>query len=44
MKLSKEEKEILIELICNKQTYMIFKNQYDTDKYNLLEALKTKLR
>lgn len=43
--LTKEEKDILIELICNEQTiHMIAKNKYETEKYNILEELKAKLR
>ena len=43
--LTKEEKDILIELICNEQTmHMIAKDKYDTEKYSILEELKAKLR
>ena len=45
MKLTKEEKDILIELICNEQTmHMITKDKYETEKYNILEELKAKIR
>lgn len=45
MELTREEKDILIELICNEQTiHMIAKDKYDTKKYNILEELKAKLR
>ena len=35
MRLNKEEKKLLIELICNEQTHMIVKDhtKYDSDKY-----------
>lgn len=44
--LSKEEKKILIELICNEQTHMIIKDhtKYDSNKYKSLEALKVKIK
>lgn len=43
---SKEEKKILIELICNEQTHMIVKDhtKYDSNKYKSLEALKVKIK
>lgn len=45
IKLTKEEKDILIELIFNEQTkYLIAQNKYDTSRYNALEALKVKLK
>ena len=46
MKLNKEEKKMLIELICNEQTHMIVKyhNKYDSDKYKKLEELKVKIK
>ena len=45
MTLNKEEKKVLIELICNEQTHMIVKDhtKYDSDKYKKLEELKIKL-
>lgn len=43
--LSDEERELIIELICNEQIkYMIAKNQYKSDRYNILEQLKAKIR
>lgn len=43
--LTKEERDVLIELICNEQTiHMIAKDKFDTDKYILLEQLKAKIR
>ena len=46
MTLNKEEKKILIELICNEQTHMIVKNhtKYDSQKYKKLEELKVKIK
>ena len=46
MKLNKEEKKMLIELICNEQTHMIVKDhaKYDSDKYKKLEELKVKIK
>ena len=46
MKLNKEEKKMLIELICNEQTHMIIKdhNKYDSDKYKKLEELKVNIK
>lgn len=45
MTLTKEEKELLLELIFNEQTlYLIAKDKYNTDKYTALELLKTKIR
>ena len=46
MKLNKEEKKMLIELICNEQTHMIVKNhtKYDSQKYKKLEELKVKIK
>ena len=44
--LSKEEKKMIIELICNEQTHMIIKDhtKYDSNKYKSLEALKIKIK
>ena len=43
--LTNEEKKLLFELITNEQLkYLIPKDQYNTNKYNALEALKVKLR
>lgn len=45
MKLTKEDKDILIELICNEQLkHHITKNEYESDKYSMLEELKAKIR
>lgn len=46
MILNKEEKKVLIELICNEQTHMIIKDhaKYDSDKYKKLEELKVKIK
>ena len=42
--LSKEEKDILLELICNEQTiHLIPKKKYNSEKYNMLEQLKVKI-
>ena len=43
--LTKEERDILLELICNEQVlHMVAKDKYETDKYVLLEQLKAKIR
>ena len=46
MILNKEEKKVLIELICNEQTHMIVKDhtKYDSDKDKKLEELKIKIK
>ena len=46
MKLNKEEKKMLIELICNEQTHMIVKDhtKYGSQKYKKLEELKVKIK
>ena len=46
MKISKEEKKLLIELICNEQTHMIIKDhtKYKSNKYQKLEELKVKIK
>ena len=46
MRLNKEEKKVLIELICNEQTHMIVKDhtKYDSQKYKKLEELKVKIK
>ena len=46
MKINKEEKKLLIELICNEQTHMIVKNhtKYESEKYKKLEELKVKIK
>ena len=44
--LNKEEKKMIIELICNEQTHMIIKDhtKYESDKYQKLEELKVKIK
>lgn len=44
--IDKEEKKILIELICNEQTHMIIKDhtKYNSEKYKKLEELKVKIK
>ena len=45
MSLTKEEKDLLLELIFNEQTkHLIAKDQYDTEAYSKLEMLKSKIR
>ena len=46
MTLNREEKKILIELICNEQTHMIIKDntKYNSQKYKKLEELKVKIK
>ena len=45
MKLTKEEKSILLELLTNEQLkHLIPKNEYKTKRYSKLEELKTKIR
>ena len=46
MMLSKEEKKLLLELICNEQVHMIIKDhtKYESDKYRKLEELKVKIK
>ena len=43
--MNKEEKKLLLELICNEQIHMIIKDhtKYDSDKYIKLEELKVKV-
>ena len=45
MEFDKTEKKLLLELICNEQIHMIIKDhtKYDSDKYMMLETLKTKI-
>ena len=41
----KEEKDILIGLICNEQViHLIARDKYETDTYVVLENLKAKIR
>lgn len=43
--LTKEERELMIELICNEQIkHIIPNNEHLSDRYGLLELLKTKIR
>ena len=43
--LTKEEKQILLELIGNEQLlHLIVKDEYDTERYSILEGLKSKIR
>lgn len=44
--MNKEEKKMLLELICNEQVHMIIKNhnKYCSDKYKSLEKLKVKIK
>lgn len=46
MRISKEEKKLLIELICNEQTHIIVKDhtKYESEKYKKLEELKVKIK
>ena len=46
MTFSKEEKRLLIELICEEQTNMIVNDNslYGSNKYRLLEELKIKIK
>lgn len=44
-KLTKEEKDVLIELIENEQIkHMIPNNKFETEKYTMLEELKVKIK
>lgn len=42
----KDDKKLLIELICSEQTRMIVKDhtKYETDRYKHLENLKVKIK
>ena len=44
--MTKEEKKILLELVCNEQIHMIIKDstKYDFDKYKKLEEMKIKIK
>ena len=46
MMLSKEEKKLLLELICNEQVHMIIKDhtKYESEKYKKLDELKVKIK
>lgn len=43
---TKEEKEVLLDLICSKQIHLILKNykNYENEKYQNLEELKVKIK
>ena len=45
LNLSNKERQLLLEIICEKQFHMIAKNNlsYASDKYNRLEKLKVKI-
>ena len=44
--MTKEEKKILLDLICNEQIHMIIKDstKYGSDKYKKLEEMKIKIK
>lgn len=44
--LTKEEKKLLVELICDEQSKMIINNHtnYKSDRYKILEDLKIKIK
>ena len=44
--ITKSERKILIELICNEQTHMIIKHpeSYSWEKYKNLEKIKLKIK
>ena len=44
--INKEEKKILLELICNEQIHMIIKDhtKYESEKYKILEELNVKIK
>ena len=46
MKINKEEKKLLLELICNEQVHMVIKDhtKYESEKYKKLEELKVKIK
>ena len=46
MTLNKEEKKLLLEIICDEQIHMIVKDhtRYESDRYNKLEELKVKIK
>ena len=46
IKMTENEKKLLVELICNEQTHMIVKDhaKYKSDKYKALEKLKVKVK
>lgn len=46
MTLNKEEKKLILELICNEQIHMIMKDagKYDSKRYRNLERLKVMIK
>ena len=43
--LTKEERNVLISLICNEQLkHLLAKNEYESKEYGLLEQLKIKIK
>lgn len=46
MILNREEKKLLLEIICDEQIRMIVKDhtRYESDRYNKLEELKVKIK
>lgn len=44
--MDKEEKKLILELICNEQIHMIIKDhtRHESDKYKKLEELKVKIK
>ena len=46
MTLNKEEKKLLLQIICDEQIHMIVKDhtRYESDRYNKLEELKVKIK
>jgi hypothetical protein len=43
--LTKEERDVLISLICNEQLkHLLAKNEYESKEYGLLEQLKIKIK
>ena len=46
LNMDKEEKKLILELICNEQIHMIIKDhiKHESDKYKKLEELKVKIK
>ena len=44
--MNKEDKKLIIKLICNEQTHMIIKDhtKYESNKYKKIEELKVKIK
>lgn len=44
--MDKEEKKLILELICNEQIHMIIKDhtKYESEKYKKLEKMKVKIK